>query len=288
MKLLLVILTFAFTSYALEYPDKNLSAKELADPKQNGADKKILVNFLQMYGQFRSHVTTIIEDVNAVMDLAWAAQRQLEAIQQVATRIEDVSTYVKNYKYDNAVQLVKDMEENVFQPTDMLILKDIPNVGIEYKNLIHERNVVLSMASDQADAVWNASQKIFNATKNAFTSIYGSSLPNSELSSINQTVSSSSMASHTAKQVAIDNQSIALSQQIQKIADQGGNLNPQQLAEANIANQRNMLVVNYQSHEYQAEKIKTLSLLLLEKTKTINNIEQRKAALEYYLANEGQ
>lgn len=285
-KIILILILIPCLIYSVEFPAKDLSKKEIVDPKQDGADKKIFKNLLQTYGQFRSHVKTLLQDINAVTDLAWAAQRQLEAIQRVATRIETVSSYVNKYKYDNAIKFVKDMEEGVFQPTDMLILKDIPNVSLEYKNLIEQRNAVISMTTDQASSVWKASQKIFDATKTQFSAMFGSSKSNgTSLSDVNQTASSASMASHTAKQVAIDNQSVALTQQIQKISGTQGSLNPQQLAEANIANQRNMLVVNYQSNEYESERIKTLSLLLLNKTKRIYNIEQRKAAMQMYLSS---
>jgi len=269
----LYIVCMVTTAIALEMPQKSLSAAEVADPSQDGAEKKAWVNVLQIYGQFRQTAKALIKDINAVMDLAWSAQKQLESIQAVASRVESISQYVQKYNYESATQLVKDMEEGVFQQSDLLLFNDLPNVSTCYKDLSDSRDRILKLGTDQGKAVWATSKKIYDATTAQFNRIFNTTKPpSSPQQALGEKTSSSTIASHTADQVALDNQSVAITQQTQQITDSAGNLTPEQMAESNLENQRNRVLVNYQYHEYEAGKIQNLSLLLLEKTKRLDDM----------------
>lgn len=277
-KILLFILLSTCTVVAgLQFPESKLNVKEVAEPSQDGADKKIWTNVLQVYGQFRKTAQTLIKDIQAVMDLAWSAQRQLDACEAVANRVESISNYISDYRFDNAAQFVKDMEENVFQQSDLLIYSEIPNVGLAYKDLISERDNVIHMGKSNVNGIVNASQIIYNTTAKTFTRIFGSKTdPTNTQQSLNNTLTSSTVASHTAVQVSLDNQGTIISQQTKKITDANGNLTPDQMAESNITAIRNELLINYQSNEYQSDKIMNMSMLLLEKTRRIYAIEKNK------------
>lgn len=260
-----------------DMPQNKLTVIETADPSQDGADKKAWINILQVYGQFRQTANALIKDIKAVMDLAWSAQRQLEAVEAVANRVESISHYIANYRFDNATQFVKDMEENVFRESDLLIYSDIPNIGIAYGDLLHERDDMIKDGKASVNSIVATSQTIYNATAKQFVRIFGEKTDSKNTQrSLNNTLASSTIASHTAMQVSLDNQGTILSAQTNDITNSNGKLTPDQMAESNITAQRNELLINYQSNEYQSEKITTLSMILLEKTRRIYAVEKNK------------
>jgi len=263
--------------YSLESPVSSLSADEVADPSQDGAEKKVWINILQVYGQFRQTAKALLKDIDAVMDLAWSAQKQLESIEAVANRVESISQYIEDYKYEGATQLVKDMEEGVFQQSDLLLFQDVPNIKTCYDELALSRDKILTLGLDQSNTVYSTSKLIFDATASQFKRIFGTTTePQSIQQALNQKTASATIASHTANQVSLDNQNNQITKQTEEITDAAGNITPDILSSSHLAISRNQVLINYQYHEYEADKIQNLALILLEKSRRLDNIVHNK------------
>jgi hypothetical protein len=272
------IIILAISGFSLEMPQKDLSVADMADPKQDKAERKIWINILQTYGQWRKTARTLLEDINSVCDLAWATQRQLNAIETVAGRIQSIAENIDKYKFTNLIQLVKDIEEGVFQQTDLILFNDIPDISDKYKELIIARNEVLNRGSERIDRILQTSNKIYNATEKQFKKIFKKSEYEGETVAnvYNNKLTSEIIASQTAKSINLDNQSVALTQQMKKLTDSSGALAPEQLASYHINENRNRLLLDYQWHEYQNEQIRLLSMVLLAKSKRFFALEKNK------------
>ena len=273
------LIIVSINGLSADMPVKNLSTGEVMDPGQHGAEKKIWANVLQAYGQFRQTAVLILRDINSVVDLCWAAQKQLESIQTVANRVESIAKYIDKYKYDDIVQLVKDMEEEVFSQSDLLLYSDIPGVKNSFVELGKARNDVIENGANSMRHLTNVSKGFYSVIQNQYKRITGTTESNDAQASINNRSASSVIATHTADQINLDNQAAIITLQTKKLTDQNGAIVPDEMAENNMQLQRNSLIMNYQENEYEYQRIQNLSLLLLEKSKHLHRQELNKKRL---------
>jgi hypothetical protein len=160
----------------------------------------------------------------------------------------------------------------------LILFNDIPDISDKYKELIIARNEVLNRGSERIDRILQTSNKIYNATEKQFKKIFKKSEYEGETVAnvYNNKLTSEIIASQTAKSINLDNQSVALTQQMKKLTDSSGALAPEQLASYHINENRNRLLLDYQWHEYQNEQIRLLSMVLLAKSKRFFALEKNK------------
>lgn len=161
MKKIVLVLLISISCFALETPTSSVSAGDMVDKQLPAMDKKIWQNLLQYYANIRMIALTTLNDMQAIANFAWSAQRQLQAIENASKRVDQIYTDIQNYKSSNPVDFIIFTEKKVFRQTDAFLYYDIPTITDCNKNLQADRDEIVNMGKDQAKALADASVKTY-------------------------------------------------------------------------------------------------------------------------------
>lgn len=295
MKPILLLLLFLFLpiktqAQALEVPTKSTPLKTQVDPKQTEKDFRIWKNLIKGYVSFRQMARASLKDLSAVSDFAWAAQKQLAAIQRAAQRVQIIWDNVSEFRTDSPVQMVKDAELKIFRQTDALIYDDIPSVRKSNDNLAVYRDALVNRADMRIEALKNLSgamykgfQKKFFKTQ-AMSSLddrtVSSKIPNADVQAyvVGNSVAAKGLASADVQNQALETQGAVLTG-VLKNASPDGNMNPLHQAVMSKESQRNSLLMNIQSHPIMAQATQSAAWIILARAKKLEQMIDQKAAL---------
>jgi len=153
---LVCLVGFAFAD--IDGPAEMGGLYDGAQPSQANNEGKFWKNTLNTYNMFRQTAAAFVADINAIVNVAEAIQKQINAIERMFLVIEDVAAQT-----DNLIKTVKDttfwnnmsgpvdfvtkMEEEVFQKMDGLVV------------------TTLVTFPQSADGAWAARHGIKSSTK---------------------------------------------------------------------------------------------------------------------------
>jgi len=243
--LLVLLVVCAAWGNALQVP-QDIAGGDVAAPGQGKAERKLIKNIIQGYGMFRQIALCFIEDVNALLGVAWAVQNQLNAIENLALRIERLSQNIENFQWNpsDPIGMIIRLEEDIMQHADGIVLQVTQVIPANQKAINRSAVHVKDLAVDQ----------------------YGRASHN-----INTAIA---YIRKTEKDSLLDLQAEKVAAVVQSTVSRDGDqfkTDPLQLAHSNLIVRRTELAMNYQYHEEQAEKISYLSEILIMKTRNLAN-----------------
>jgi len=223
------------------------SASDVISPGQEKAERKVFKNIIQAYGMARSVAKAFVEDVNALLDMAWAVQNQLHAIEQLAIQVETFAQNVENFEWKRTInnprdffQIIIDLEEQIMQPIDGIVYSALVTIPARQEVINESAANIKHLAIDQYHAAGDG------------------------LSTIQ------SWFFKQEKDAMYERQSEMAQEIIKSSSDRSGKeTDPMVLAHNNLLLRRNDLALNYQWHDEQADRINNLSQILLVKTQAL-------------------
>jgi len=168
-------------------PVSEVSFKDGAEPTQKANENKFWTNTLNTYNMFRQVAAAFVADVNAIVNVADAVQKQIDAIERLFLDVEDIAAQydalqktIKDGKWKdakNAVELVEIIEEEVLQKADGLMVSaayNLPNDVVaawEAKNGIkNSKNEFGTLLKKQGRALDSAAYSVSWIRNNAWFS----------------------------------------------------------------------------------------------------------------------
>ena len=128
-------------------PTDGWKAEDEVQVDQKNKDKKIWTNLLAVYDNTRKIADGSLTIMSRVSDFAWAAEKNLQTIERIATRAHTIWNNIERLKQFNVfskssnksffvrikdlatgyVKVVEYTEEDIFQQSDSLFYNDIPD-----------------------------------------------------------------------------------------------------------------------------------------------------------------
>lgn len=288
--LLILLLPLEIHTQPLEVPTKSTPLKTQLDPKQQEKDFRIWKNLIKGYVSFRQMARASLKDLSAVSDFAWAAQKQLSAIQRAAQRVQIVYDNVSNFKSNSPIQMVKDAELKIFRQTDALIYDDIPSVRESNENLAVYRDALVSRADMRIEALKNLSGAMYKGFQKKFFKTQAmsslddrtvkSKAPDADVQAyvVGNSVAAKGLASADVQNQALETQGAVLTG-VLKNASPDGNMNPLHQAQMSKESQRNTLLMNIQVHPIMAQATQSAAWIILARAKKLEQMIDQKTAL---------
>jgi hypothetical protein len=288
---LFIMTLIATMPLAYETPTKDVKAEDMVDPQLARMDKKVWQNLLQVYANIRMVAKTTLKDMQAVSNFAWSAQRQLQAVENAANKIEQIYTNIKGYRGDNVIDFITYTEEKVFQQTDQLVYYDIPNIQQCNKNLLSNRDEIASLGKDQAKALAKASVKSYEWFEKTFFYAQKQAqadprMANSEspgparaVAEMTGTIVSENIAGADIRNQNQQNQGAMLSAVVGVSGGNGGDVPLSLQAQIGKDNNRNNLILTLQENDLQNSAIQTGGWYLMLKARQLDKNIVNKALL---------
>lgn len=287
---LLALLPALVFAQALQTPVRNVPAGSEIDPKQQDKDYRTWRNLIKVYITFRQQARAALEDLGAVSDFAWAAQKQLVAIERLSQRAVLVWDNVREFRTDSPVQMVKDAEEKIFQNTDGIIYYNIPSVRRSNAELSDRRAALANRAANRLEALGQLGLRAYRGFETKFFKTQAIAAlddrtlragpPNPEIKAytLATSVASKGLAGADLQNQRLETQGAQLTGVIRN-ASPDGNVNPEHQAEMNKVNQRNALTMNIQSHALLQQATDNASWLLLARARRLERVIGQKSAI---------
>ncbi len=290
----ILVVLFAFGasvfSQNLETPVKNMPLTSTVDPKQKDADFRIWKNLIKTYVTFRQAARASLKDLQSVSDFAWAAQKQLTAIERTSQRIAYVIDNIEDFRTDDPIQMVKDAERKIFRQTDQVIYYDIPNIRQKNEELASARDDVANRAATRISQLAGLSTSLYKGFQKKFFRTAAmsdledkttkSKVPDADVQAhtLAVTTAAKGLAASDLNNQTIETQGAQLTGVLSNASD-NGEVNPLHQAEMNKENQRNGLVLSIQSNQNLNLVTQNASMLLVTKAKNLEQIINQKSAM---------
>ncbi|NLG19100.1 MAG: hypothetical protein GX556_17385 [Fibrobacter sp.] len=279
---LLLIISISSSTAAYQTPTSDVGAEDMIDKQLPKMDKKIWQNFLQFYANVRMVAKTTLKEMQAISDFAWSAQRQLQSVENAAKRIEQIYNDIGNYRGDNLIDFIEFTETRVFQQTDQLIYYDVPSIGRCNRDLIADRDEIMTLGRDQARAIANASvktyrwfeQKFFYTQKQAQADpriLYDRSpKPDQKVAQMSGTIISQNLAGADIRNQNQQNQAAMLASVAGAAGGNGGDVPVKLQTEIGKDNDRNNLILTLQENDIQNSAVTTEAWYLFLKARQLD------------------
>jgi len=75
----------------------------MVDKQLPKMDKTIWQKPIGIYANIRMVALTTLQDMQAVANFAWSAERQLQSVENAAKRVDQIYSAIQNYRGDNPV-----------------------------------------------------------------------------------------------------------------------------------------------------------------------------------------
>jgi len=166
MKKLGIILLFLAVGVFAEIagPDGSVSFTDAASPTQKKTENKFWTNTLNTYNMFRQVAASFVADVNAIVNVADAVQKQIDAVERMFLTIEDIAKQTEELynkvtdtsfwnnmdlrSIDGAVNVVESLEEQVFQKADGLMITTAVTLTSDIRGAYDARHGIKNSVKD--------------------------------------------------------------------------------------------------------------------------------------------
>lgn len=279
-----------------ESPVPNPDPEDLADPRLKGMDKKVWQNLLQGYASLRGVAKSVLEDLQSVANFAWAAHKQVEAIERAAQRAQMVFESIKNFDTEmlhpkRHAELIEWTEEEIFQETDNLFYYDVPTIKQRSEELGEERRHIRNRAKGHAKALARLRKRAYEGIKKKILKLEHMNAADSR--TLAREFQGADSKAHTlAKSEAtrtmgmadgrydnLETQGAQLASVIKGAADSEGKTDLRQQADLNRVNARNATLLSYQEHDFLGNAVRTNAWMLISRAKILDMAVTNKAAV---------
>lgn len=280
--ILLLILFFGISVFGAETPTKDISVGDMVDKQLPKMDKKIWQNFLGFYANVRMIAKTTLQDMQAVANFAWSAERQLQSIENASKRIDQIYTAIQNYRGDNPVDFIMFAELKVFRQADALKDYDIPMIVESNQAMKKSRDEIVNLGKDQAKAVAEVSVKTYKWFEAKFKYTESRSLPDLRTIDIANprpgqkaafmlgAATSEQLAGADIRNQQLQNQNAMLSAMVNATNGNSGDIPTKAGAGMIKDNNRNNLLLTLQENDIQNAAISNESWYLLIKARELD------------------
>ena len=263
--------------------------KSTVDPKQKDADFRVWKNLIKTYVTFRQAARASLKDLQSVSDFAWAAQKQLTAIERTSQRVAYVIDNIEDFRTDDPIQMVKDAELKIFRQTDAIIYYNIPNIRQKTEELSLARSEVahrgihrIAQLATLSSSLYKGFQKKFFRTvamNDLEDKTMRSHVPDADVEAhtLEVTTAAKGLAASDLNNQTIETNGAQLTGVLSN-ASPSGEVNPLHQAEMNKENQRNGLVLSIEANQNLNLVTQEACMLLLVKAKSLEQIINQKAA----------
>jgi hypothetical protein len=282
MRILLIIMLFASVLLASESPDGSVAPADMVDKQLPALDKKIWVNLLQFYGSIRGIAVATLQDMQAVANFAWSAERQLQSIENASKRIDQIYTAIQNYRGDNPIDFVMFAELKVFRQADALKDYDIPSITESNEQLVKSRDEIANLGKDQAKAVADASVKTYQWFNDKFYYTQRRAQPDPRtvdrvcprpgqmIASMSGAVVSENLAGADIRNQNLQTQAAMLAGMVGATGTNNGDVPTKVTVGVIRDNNRNNLLLSLQENDIQSAAIKNESWYLILKARQLD------------------